>query len=166
MISVAAGLSNQGLKPNVHTIAPFIVSRAYEQMKIDFGYNKLKEILCIGASYDYASLGCTHHCPEDINLMYNIPDMQIVVPGIVRNLIHYSDKAIKINIQHISFVRSENLNKFKVRFGKVTILIINQINILAIGPVLNFVYPLVQKYKVNLYIFNYYKAFIKKLNRF
>ena len=82
MISMAAGLSNEGLKPIVHTIAPFIVNRAYEQLKIDFGYNKLNgNFVSIGASYDYASLGCTHHCPEDINLMYNIPNMQIVVPG-------------------------------------------------------------------------------------
>ena len=78
MISLAAGLSNEGMKPIVHTIAPFIVNRAYEQLKIDFGYNKLNgNFISIGASYDYASLGCTHHCPEDINLMHNIPNMQI-----------------------------------------------------------------------------------------
>ena len=41
MISLAAGLSNEGLKPIVHTIAPFMISRALEQLKIDFGYNKL-----------------------------------------------------------------------------------------------------------------------------
>ena len=82
MISLAAGLSNEGLKPIVHTIAPFMISRALEQLKIDFGYNKLGgNFISIGASYDYASLGCTHHCPEDVNLMYNIPEMQIVVPG-------------------------------------------------------------------------------------
>ena len=82
MISLAAGLSNEGMKPIIHTIAPFIVNRAYEQLKIDFGYNKLNgNFVSIGASYDYASLGCTHHCPEDINLMHNIPNMQIVVPG-------------------------------------------------------------------------------------
>ena len=42
MISLAAGLSNEGMKPIVHTIAPFIVNRAFEQLKIDFGYNRLK----------------------------------------------------------------------------------------------------------------------------
>ena len=82
MISLSAGLAKAGLKPIVHTIAPFIVSRAFEQLKIDIGYNKLgAKFVSIGSSYDYAALGCTHHCPEDINLMYNIPNMQIVVPG-------------------------------------------------------------------------------------
>ena len=82
MISIAVGISNEGFNPIVHTIAPFIVNRAFEQLKIDFGYNKLKgNFVSIGSSYDYAALGCTHHCPEDVNLMYNIPGMDIVVPS-------------------------------------------------------------------------------------
>jgi transketolase len=57
-ISFAAGLSKSGFIPIVHTIAPFIVARAFEQLKIDFGYQKLKgNFITIGSSYDYASLG-------------------------------------------------------------------------------------------------------------
>ncbi len=170
MISVAAGLSNQGLKPIVHTIAPFIVSRAYEQMKIDFGYNKLKgNFVSIGASYDYASLGCTHHCPEDINLMYNIPNMQIVVPGNSEEFDTLFRQSYKNKYPtYFRLSDHENLNKFKVRFGKCNF--INnksKINILAIGPVLNFVYPLVQKYKVNLIYSTTIRPFDKKkLKRF
>jgi transketolase len=82
MIGVAAGLSKNGLIPFVHTIAPFLVERAYEQLKIDFGYQKLGgNFISVGASYDYAALGCTHHCPADILLMTGIPGMEILIPG-------------------------------------------------------------------------------------
>ena len=83
MISFAAGLSKMGFIPIIHTIAPFIVNRSFEQIKIDFGYQKLKgKFVTIGSSYDYAALGCTHHSPEDINLMINIP-MQIFLKSII-----------------------------------------------------------------------------------
>ena len=81
-ISLAAGLSIGNMIPIVHTIAPFLVERAFEQLKIDFGYQSLNgNFVTIGASYDYASLGCTHHCPGDISLLLTIPNMQIVCPG-------------------------------------------------------------------------------------
>jgi transketolase len=81
-IGIAAGLSKSGLIPFVHTIAPFLIERALEQLKIDFGYQNLNgNFISVGSSYDYAALGCTHHCPADISLLLTIPNMQIVVPG-------------------------------------------------------------------------------------
>jgi transketolase len=82
MIGVAAGLSISGFNPVVHTIAPFIVERAYEQLKIDFSYQELGgNFVSVGASYDYDKLGATHHCPADVAILQQIPNMQIVVPG-------------------------------------------------------------------------------------
>ncbi|MGY3802536.1 hypothetical protein ACWNT8_00495 [Pigmentibacter ruber] len=82
MVSVAAGLANQGFIPTIHTIAPFLVERALEQIKIDLAYQKLAcNIVTVGSSYDYAALGCTHHCPADINILYNVPDINLFVPG-------------------------------------------------------------------------------------
>lgn len=81
-ISLAAGLSSRGIIPIVHTIAPFIVERALEQLKIDFAYQKLGgNIVTVGASYDYAALGCTHHCPADVAILRTIPDINIFLPG-------------------------------------------------------------------------------------
>ena len=41
IVSMAAGLNHSGLVPVVHTIAPFITERSYEQIKLGFGYQKL-----------------------------------------------------------------------------------------------------------------------------
>lgn len=82
MVSLAAGLAKDGLFPIVHTIAPFMVERALEQIKLDFGYNGLPGLfVSVGASYDYAGLGCTHHCPADVGIMRLIPHMKVMVPG-------------------------------------------------------------------------------------
>jgi transketolase len=82
MISMASGLAKEGLIPIVHTISPFLIERAYEQIKIDIGYQRRKVILVgCGGSYDYAAYGATHHSPADVALMYNVPGIQICIPG-------------------------------------------------------------------------------------
>jgi len=81
-ISIAAGLAKEGFRPIFYSIAPFAVERCLEQIKVDVGYQRLPvTIVSVGASYDYAALGCTHHCPADVELMTSIPDMQVFIPG-------------------------------------------------------------------------------------
>ena len=41
IVNMAAGINKSGLIPVVHTIAPFIIERAYEQIKLDLGYQNL-----------------------------------------------------------------------------------------------------------------------------
>ena len=53
-VNIAAGVSKVGLNPVVHTIAPFLTERAYEQIKLDFGYQDLPvNIISVGGSSDY-----------------------------------------------------------------------------------------------------------------
>ena len=82
MISIAAGLALEGYRPVVHTIAPFCVERAYEQIKVDLCYQELDvTIVTVGGSFDYAHLGCTHHCYSDISILRPLPNIDIFCPG-------------------------------------------------------------------------------------
>jgi transketolase len=82
IISMAAGMAKTGLCPVVHTIAPFILERSFEQIKLDFCYQGLSgNIITVGSAFDYANLGCTHHCYDDFALMKSLPRTQVVYPG-------------------------------------------------------------------------------------
>jgi len=82
LISVAAGLSSLGFHPFVHTIAPFITERSYEQIKLDMCYNEFGgNIVSCGASFDYAWDGATHHCYTDLAILRLLPRMEVMQPG-------------------------------------------------------------------------------------
>src|SRR6516162_4842127 len=82
MVSVGGGLALAGMRPIVHTYAPFLVERAYEQVKLDLAHQGVHAVLVsIGASYDAARAGRTHQAPEDVALMDTLPGFTVQVPG-------------------------------------------------------------------------------------
>jgi len=82
MVNVAAGLTAEGLIPVVHTIAPFLIERSYEQIKLDFAYQELGvNLISVGSAFDYAKLGCSHHCYSDYSLMAKFEKANILFPG-------------------------------------------------------------------------------------
>jgi len=82
MISMGAGLAASGLTPVIHTIAPFMIERAFEQIKLDFCYHQLPgNIVTVGSAFDYSNLGCTHHCYGDFALLKTLPGSEICFPA-------------------------------------------------------------------------------------
>jgi transketolase len=152
-ISLASGLAKSDLIPIVHTIAPFLVERSFEQLKVDFGYQKLSgNFISVGASYDYAALGCTHHCPGDIGILQNIPGMQIISPGTSKEF----DALFKqtYNNQAPTYTRlseRENPESFDVSFGKANLIKKgSKLTVLAFGPVLSYLSKIVESLDITL----------------
>ncbi len=82
MVSVAGGLALAGMRPIVHTYAPFLVERAYEQIKLDLVHQDVGAVLVsIGASYDSNGSGRTHQSPGDVALLDGLSGVAVHVPG-------------------------------------------------------------------------------------
>lgn len=80
--SLAAGMAMTGFTPFVYGISPFIIGRAYEQLKLDFCYQQIGgNFIGTGASYDFSTLGYSHYCLEDVELVRTLPGMEFIAPG-------------------------------------------------------------------------------------
>ena len=123
IVNLSAGLSKVGFIPVVHTIAPFLIERAYEQIKLDFGYQKLPiNLISVGGSFDYSKLGCSHHCYSDISLLSHFKRSNLIIPGSENEFKILFKKVYKLN--SINYFRLPNLShdySFKekeISFGK------------------------------------------------
>lgn len=82
LVSAAGGLALAGMRPVVHTFAPFLVERPYEQLKLDLGHQGAGAVLVsAGGSYDMAGAGETHFGPRDVPLLDTLEGWTVHVPG-------------------------------------------------------------------------------------
>jgi transketolase len=140
MVGVAAGFAIEGFHPIVHTIAPFLTERPFEQLKLDFGYQGLGGTFAsVGASYDYAAEGGTHHAPGDVQVMLSIPGMEVFVPGHPREL----DRLLRATYAsgRPAYLRgsvAQNDEPLEVEPGRIELVRRGErATILAIGPMLS-----------------------------
>jgi transketolase len=82
MVSVAAGLAREGLRPWVYSIAPFVFARPFEQIRNDVCLHDLPVTLVgNGGGYAYGVMGATHHALEDYGVLLTLPNMTAYVPA-------------------------------------------------------------------------------------
>jgi len=81
MISVAAGLAQQGLMPLCYSIAPFVAFRPYEQIRVDLALHQMNvKIVGNGGGYGYGIMGATHHALEDVAVLSALPRFACFIP--------------------------------------------------------------------------------------
>ncbi|SRR5579871_2731046 len=104
MVSVAAGLAEEGLRPWVYSIAPFLYARAFEQIRNDVCLHAMNVTLVgNGGGYGYGVMGSTHHAIEDYGVLLSLKGMRIFIPAFdsdVTELARYLMKA-----PHPSYLR-------------------------------------------------------------
>lgn len=171
LISVTAGLSSQSFRPFVHTIAPFITERSFEQIKLDMCYNGFGgNIVSCGATFDYAWDGATHHCYTDLAILRLLPDMEVIQPGSRKE----ADVLIRsqYNNGKPTYFRLSDYPHdidIPVEFGKGVILkdCGSDITVMTAGPILGNVYEACKDIGVNLVYFHTIKPIDKAIiNKF
>lgn len=139
MIGAAAGFAMEGFHPIAHSIAPFLVERPFEQIKIDFGYQGLGgTLVSCGASYDYGAEGATHHSPGDVAALLAIPGVEVMVPGTPDEL----ERLLRATYANgrLTYIRgsnAENPTSLPVEPGRIEVVRRGSTaTVLAVGPML------------------------------
>ena len=77
MVSFAAGMASQGFRPIVYTITPFLIERAFEQVKLDVAQMQMPVGL---VGYSEPGHGPTHESVNAHALMALLPSVESYYP--------------------------------------------------------------------------------------
>jgi transketolase len=139
LVGVGAGFAMEGFHTIVHTMAPFLVERPFEQVKVDFGYQGLGGTLAsVGAPYDYGTEGGTHHAPGDVGVVLTVPGIEVLVPGCATEV----DALLRATYANgrLTYLRAslaQNDDAFDVASGRLHVVRSGSgATVVAVGPVL------------------------------
>ncbi len=94
MVGAAAGLAAAGKVAVTCNAAPFLISRANEQVKVDVCYNNNNvKMFGLNSGASYGPLASTHHSLDDISVMRGFGNVEIYAPGCpieARQIIEYA----------------------------------------------------------------------------
>ncbi len=86
LVNVSTGLALEGYTVYAYAIAPFLIMRAYEQIRnnlslLSHTHEVNVNLVGVGAGLSYDVSGPTHHSVEDISIMRTLPNMSIFSPS-------------------------------------------------------------------------------------
>ncbi|MBM2617005.1 transketolase [Actinoplanes sp. LDG1-06] len=138
MVGVAGGLALTGMRPFLHSYAPFAVDRAYEQLKLDLGHQDVGAVVVsIGGSYDASAEGYTHQSPGDVALLdtlegwtVHVPGHHDEVPAMLRTAARHDDRV------YVRLAAQEN-DRAYADGGRLRVLRRGSPLVVAVGPMLD-----------------------------
>ena len=77
MVGIAAGMALCGLRPVVYSFTPFLLERAFEQIKLDVDHNRAP-VLLVG--WEDASQGITHRALDAKKMIEILPGTRGLYP--------------------------------------------------------------------------------------
>ncbi len=98
MVGISAGLAHSGKEVYVYSIVPFIMYRAFEQIRNDLCYPNLPvRLIGVGAGLSYSDAGPTHHSIEDVAISTALPNMTVLSPSDPKEVEFFMRKMSTIN---------------------------------------------------------------------
>jgi transketolase len=81
MVTMAASIASEGFTVLCYSIAPFVVFRPAEQIRLDVCLHNMDvKVIGNGGGYGYGIMGSTHHAIEDIAVLSCFQNMKCYIP--------------------------------------------------------------------------------------
>ena len=163
MIGVASGMTLNDKIPICYTIIPFLIMRAFEQIRTDVCIQNLPvKLVGVGGGVSYGTLGPTHHSLVDLAIMRSLPNMTVISPCDPLELVSVVNYCCTKN-RSPTYLRigksgEKNISKNAVekwKFGKIWKLIKGRNTcILSHGPLSQLAYDAINLKKKNISLYS------------
>lgn len=141
LTGIAAGIAYNNTQTFIYSIAPFVVFRNLEQIKIDICIHNLP--VCIvgnGGGYGYGIMGATHHAIEDIAILSGLPNMTCWVPAFTNDVSFCIDEIYKLRkpaYLRLGLGKTHNYKGSISYVNKILNFDEPQITIVTLGPLIH-----------------------------
>lgn len=142
LVGVAVGLSLGGYVAVTANAAPFLMSRANEQVKNDVCYTEANvKLIGLNAGVSYGPLASTHHVIDDLSIMQGLGNIIILAPSDPVE----TEQILRFAVEHIGpvYIRMDNArfpmlhsDAYRFKLGAVDVLKKgDEVTIAAVGSV-------------------------------